>query len=58
MITCLLEIGELDEAVVFSVELVSLLESTADQSLPLKIKECDRGICNLLNRFLEFKILK
>ena len=54
MTDCLLKIGKLDEAVISSVELVSLLESTADQIQPI-IEECDLGICKLVEKFLEFK---
>ena len=54
MIECLLKIDELDEAIVSSVELVSLLESTADQMQPI-IQECDLAICNSVKNFLEFK---
>ena len=54
MIHCLLKIGELDQAVASSLELASLLESTADQIQPI-IEECDLGIYNLVNKFLEFK---
>ena len=54
IIGCLLKIGELDEAIVSSVELVSLLESAADQILPIK-EECDRGICEIVENFVEFK---
>ena len=54
MISCLLKVGELDEAVVGSVELVSLLETTVNQIQSIK-EECDRGICNLVEKFLKFK---
>ena len=54
MIDCLLKIGKLDEAVVSCVELVSLLESTGNQIQPT-IEECDDGIYNLVEKFLEFK---
>ena len=53
MIDSLLKIGELDEAVVSSVELVSLLESTADQIHTI-VDKCDLEICNLVEKFLEF----
>ena len=54
MIDCLLKIGELDEAVVSCVELVSLLETTADQVHPI-IEECDLGIHNLVEKFLKLR---
>ena len=54
-IACLLKIGRLEEAKVFGVELVSLLESTADQIQRIK-DECDLGICNLVKKFLELKM--
>ena len=56
VIDCLLIIGKFDEAVDSSVKLAHLLESTADQIQPI-IEECDLGIYNLVNKFLEFKEL-
>ena len=48
--------GELDEAIVSSVELVSLLESTADQVQSI-INECKRGITDIVEKFLELRKL-
>ena len=45
--------GELDEAIVSSVELVSFLVSTADQAQSI-INECKRGITDIVEKFLEF----
>ena len=53
LIICLLEIGDVDRAVVSSVELVSLLDATADEIEPIKDK-CDDGICNLAEKFVDF----
>ena len=53
LIICLLEMGDVDRAVVSSVDLVSLLDATADEIEPIK-DQCDDGICNLAKKFVDF----
>ena len=53
LIICLLEMGDVDQAVVSSVELVSLLDAAADEIEPIK-DQCDDGICNLAKKFVDF----